>query len=397
MHYVVLSRKYRPQSLDEIVGQPIIVKSLKACLYNNKVPHSFLLYGIRGVGKTTIARIIAKYLSCKGSSSTNASISGTDFSQVSIRECSCQSCIAFNNNNHLDIIEIDAASRTGVDDIRDIIDACQYSPVLGKYKIFIIDEVHMLSKSAFNALLKTLEEPPAHVKFIFATTEINKIPETILSRCIALQLKPVPYDVLSNYLIEIATKEGCKLNTEASNIIAEESEGSVRDALSILEQAIMLVDDSKAILPDNILQMIGNTKAQFIDDLLNNIINGKTKESLVILENIKKQGGDSFNIFKQIQKLLYKYIRDTSCRDINNYKLSHLLYLWQILVKQTENIKNSIFPEYILNATVVMMAYTSSLPKLEELINNNNKEKSSTAFLNDVLKQFPGSNIKEIY
>ena len=126
-------------------------------------------------------------------------------------------------------------------------------------------------------------------------------------------------------------------------------------------------------------------------------MDGKTKESLIILENIKEQGGDSFNIFKQIQKLLYKYIRDTSCGDNNNYKLSHLLYLWQILVKQTENIKNSIFPEYILNATVVMMAYTSSIPKLEELINNNNKEKSSTAFLNDVLKQFPGSNIKEIY
>ena len=384
MHYIVLSRKYRPQSLDEIVGQPIIVKSLKSCLNNDKVPHAFLLYGIRGVGKTTIARIIAKCLSCKESV------------QISNPCGKCQSCTAFNNNSHLDILEIDAASRTGVDDIREIIDACQYSPVLGKYKIFIIDEVHMLSKSAFNALLKTLEEPPAHVKFIFATTEVNKIPETILSRCIALQLKPISNDVLSNYLVEIANKEECKLSIESANIISEAAEGSVRDALSILEQAIMLVDDSKEILQDNILQMIGNTNSQFISNLLNNIIQGKVKESLEILDNIKQQGGDSFNIFKQIQKLLYQYIKETVYDNNTNYKLSHLLYLWQILLKQTENMKNSVFPEYILNATVVMMAYTSSLPKLEELLNNN-QEKSNTEFLNEVLNQFPGSNMKEVY
>ncbi|MBR1944182.1 MAG: DNA polymerase III subunit gamma/tau [Alphaproteobacteria bacterium] len=386
MPYIVLSRKYRPTTLDEIVGQPIVVKSLKACLDNNKVPHAFLLYGIRGVGKTTIARIIAKCLSCKDSIPQS-------------NPCGkCQSCVEFDNNNHLDIIEIDAASRTGVDDIRDIIDACQYSPVLGKYKIFIIDEVHMLSKSAFNALLKTLEEPPAHVKFIFATTEINKIPETIASRCISLQLKSIPFDTLSKYLIDIANKEGCKLNIESANIISEESEGSVRDALSILEQAIMLANDSKEIISDDILQMIGSTKLQFINDLLDNIISGKVKESLTILENIKQQGGDSFNVFKQLQQLLYRAIKEVAYDNNTKYKLSHLLYLWQILVKQTENIKNSIFPEYILNATVVMMAYTSSLPKLEEIINNNTKkETSNRAFLDEVLKQFPGANITEVY
>ncbi len=386
MNYIVLSRKYRPKELNEIVGQPLLVKSLINCLDHDKVPHAFLLYGIRGVGKTTIARIIAKCLSCKSSI------------QQSNPCGKCQSCIAFNDNNHLDIIEIDAASRTGVDDIRDIIDACQYSPVLGRYKIFIIDEVHMLSKSAFNALLKTLEEPPAHVKFIFATTEITKIPETILSRCISFQLKPVSTEVLSNYLIEIVSKEGCNLNTESANIISEESEGSVRDALSILEQAIMLVDDNKEILPDNILQMIGKTKSQFISDLLDNIICGNVKESLNILENIKQQGGDSFNVFKQIQQSLYRIIKEVAYDNNTKYKLSHLLYLWQILVKQTENIKISVFPEYILNATIVMMAYTSSLPKLEELLNNNQKqEKSSRAFLDEVLKQFPGSNMTEVY
>ena len=386
MHYIVLSRKYRPQSLDEVVGQDIIVKSLRNCLDNNKVPHAFLLHGIRGVGKTTIARIIAKCLSCK------------DSVQLSNPCCKCQSCIAFNNNNHLDIIEIDAASRTGVDDIRDIIDACQYSPVLGKYKIFIIDEVHMLSKSAFNALLKTLEEPPAHVKFIFATTEANKIPETVLSRCISLQLKPISNDVLINYLIDIANKEGYKLSIDSANIISEEADGSLRDALSILEQAIMSLDDSKEILQDNILQMIGCTSLQFIEDLLNNIISGKVKESIDILWNITQKGGDSFNVFKQLQKTVYKCIIDTAHENNNAYNLSHLLYLWQILLKQTENIKNSMFPEYILNATVVMMAYTSNLPKLEDIIkNNNNKKQSSHEFLNEVLKQFPGSNMTEVY
>lgn len=385
MNYIVLSRKYRPKEINEIVGQPLVVKSLINCLNTNKVPHAFLLHGIRGVGKTTIARIIAKCLSCK-SSVQQSSPCGK-----------CQSCIAFNNNNHLDIIEIDAASRTGVDDIRDIIDACQYSPVLGRYKIFIIDEVHMLSKSAFNALLKTLEEPPTHVKFIFATTEITKIPETILSRCISFQLKPLSAEVLSKYLIEIANKEGCKLNIESANIISEEAEGSVRDALSILEQAIMLVDDNKEILVDSILQMIGNTKSQFISDLLDNIICGNVKEALNILENIKQQGGDYFNVFKQIQQSLYKIIKEVAYDNNNKYKLSHLLYLWQILVKQTENIKISVFPEYILNATVVMMAYTSSLPRLEELLNNNKQEKSSRAFLDEVLKQFPGSNMTEVY
>ncbi|MBQ9441201.1 MAG: DNA polymerase III subunit gamma/tau [Alphaproteobacteria bacterium] len=386
MHYIVLSRKYRPQSLDDVVGQDIIVNSLKNCLNNNKVPHAFLLNGIRGIGKTTIARIIAKCLSCK------------EPIKPYVPCCKCQSCIAFDNNNHLDIMEIDAASRTGVDDIRDIIDACQYSPVFGKYKIFIIDEVHMLSKSAFNALLKTLEEPPSHVKFIFATTEINKIPETILSRCISLQLKPISKEVLCNYLMDIANKEGCKLNIESANIISEESEGSVRDALSILEQAIMLIDDSNEISQDNILHMIGNTKSQFIEELLEYVICGNINDAINILDNITQQGGDSFNVCKQIQKTLYKYIIDTSRGYNTKYKLSHLLYLWQILLKQTENIKNSVFPEYILNATIVMMAYTSSIPKLEEILSNNKQQqKSSQEFLNEVLKQFPGSNMTEIY
>ena len=174
-HYVVLSRKYRPKVLDDLIGQDILARSLRSCLDTKKVPHAFLFHGIRGVGKTTTARILARCLCCTG-------VDGK--TDVTSSPCgTCRSCIAMDKDQHMDVMEFDAASRTGVDDIREVIDAAQYMPVLGRYKIFIIDEVHMLSKSAFNALLKTLEEPPAHVKFIFATTEIHKIPETILSRC----------------------------------------------------------------------------------------------------------------------------------------------------------------------------------------------------------------------
>ena len=244
-HYIVLSRKYRPKDLNDLIGQEVLAKSLRSCLNTKKVPHAFLFHGIRGVGKTTTARILARCLCCigpDGQTDITSSPCGT-----------CRSCVAMDKEQHLDIMEFDAASRTGVDDIREVIEATQYAPVLGRYKIFIIDEVHMLSKSAFNALLKTLEEPPAHVKFIFATTEVQKVPETVLSRCMTFRLHPVSSDALAEYLISIAQKEGFSLEKDAADLIAEESEGSVRDALSILEQSLMISAKTK-IIP----QMLGS-------------------------------------------------------------------------------------------------------------------------------------------
>lgn len=418
-HYVVLSRKYRPKSLDNMIGQDTLQKSLRNCLDMKKVPHAFLFHGIRGVGKTTTARILARCLSCIGSDGK------TD---ITSNPCGvCRSCVAMDKDQHMDIMEFDAASKTGIDDIREVIDASQYSPVLGRYKIFIIDEVHMLSKSAFNALLKTLEEPPAHVKFIFATTEINKIPETILSRCMTFHLTPVSREALSNYLVSVAEKEGFQLEKEAATIIAEESEGSVRDALSILEQGIMMVQDSKApINADIILNMLGGVQSGEISVLLELILASKTKEALEKSEELQKMGADPFVLFKNLQTALYKLITEKVAGKVKNYTLSNLLYLWQIFLKQGENLKNSSYPEYIFNAIVVILSHTAAFPnienlminsqnikpdttesqalktpltkKLENIINDevNIKRDTSKELINNILNKFPGSTATEI-
>lgn len=367
-HYIVLSRKYRPKDLNDLVGQDILEKSLRSCLDSKKVPHAFLFHGIRGVGKTTTARILARCLCCIGTDGN------TD---ITSSPCGiCRSCIAMNQEQHLDVMEFDAASRTGVDDIRDIIDATQYAPVLGRYKIFIIDEVHMLSKSAFNALLKTLEEPPAHVKFIFATTEVQKVPETILSRCMTFQLTPVSTIELSKHLIFIAQKEGFDLVPQAAELISEESEGSVRDALSILEQALMLSEGTKQVTQDTVLNMLGGASADEINELLKMILNARTKEALEKSEELFSKGADPFILFKSLQEILYKTITKKVNGQLDEYSLSNLLYLWQILLKQTENMKNALYPKYVLNAAIVILSHTASFSNIESLMINETETQS---------------------
>lgn len=367
-HYIVLSRKYRPKDLNDLVGQDILEKSLRSCLDSKKVPHAFLFHGIRGVGKTTTARILARCLCCIGTDGN------TD---ITSSPCGiCRSCIAMNQEQHLDVMEFDAASRTGVDDIRDIIDATQYAPVFGRYKIFIIDEVHMLSKSAFNALLKTLEEPPAHVKFIFATTEVQKAPETILSRCMTFQLTPVSTIELSKHLIFIAQKEGFDLVPQAAELISEESEGSVRDALSILEQALMLSEDTKQVTQDTVLNMLGGASADEINELLKMILNARTKEALEKSEELFSKGADPFILFKSLQEILYKTITKKVNGQLDGYSLSNLLYLWQILLKQTENMKNALYPKYVLNAAIVILSHTASFSNIESLMINETETQS---------------------
>lgn len=392
-HYIVLSRKYRPKTLDNMIGQDVLQKSLKNCLDSKKVPHAFLFHGIRGVGKTTTARILARCLSCIGNNGN------TD---ITSNPCGvCRSCVALDKDQHMDIMEFDAASKTGIDDIREVIDVTQYSPVLGRYKIFIIDEVHMLSKSAFNALLKTLEEPPAHVKFIFATTEINKIPETILSRCMTFHLNSVSKDALSDYLISITEKEGYNLEKEAAKIISEESEGSVRDALSILEQGIMMVQDSNAsINSDLVLNMLGGVRLEEIETLLNLILTGKTKEALSKSGELQKLGADPFVLFKNLQSALYKMITEKVSGKQITYTLSNLLYLWQIFLKQAENLKNASYPEHIFNAIVVILAHTASFPNIENLMikeeNEQFQETSSNTLKTDLSEKVGGILNKEI-
>src|SRR4051794_26604752 len=228
--YRVLARKYRPQSFDALIGQDAMVRTPGNAIRRDRLAHAFLLPGVRGVGKTSTARLIAKALNCVGPDGQGG---------PTINPCGvCEPCRAIAEGRHIDVIEMDAASHTGIDDIREIIDAVRYASVSARYKIYIIDEVHMLSKSAFNALLKTLEEPPEHVKFLFATTEVNKVPVTVLSRCQRFDLRRIPAEKLSAHFAEVSKAEGVEVETEALGMIARAAEGSARDGLSILDQAI---------------------------------------------------------------------------------------------------------------------------------------------------------------
>src|SRR6188508_808699 len=228
--YRVLARKYRPQTFAELIGQEPMVRTLANAIARERLAHAFLMTGVRGVGKTSTARLIAKALNCIGPDGNGG---------PTIDPCGvCEPCRAIAEGRHIDVIEMDAASHTGVDDVREIIDAVRYSSVSARYKVYIIDEVHMLSKNAFNALLKTLEEPPAHVKFLFATTEVNKVPITVLSRCQRFDLRRIPAELLSRHFGEVAKAEGVEIEPEALALIARAAEGSARDGLSILDQAI---------------------------------------------------------------------------------------------------------------------------------------------------------------
>ncbi|MFZ9395405.1 MAG: DNA polymerase III subunit gamma/tau, partial [Erythrobacter sp.] len=232
--YRVLARKYRPQTFSELIGQDAMVRTLANAIERDRLAHAFLMTGVRGVGKTSTARLIAKALNCIGPDGQGG---------PTIDPCGkCEPCVAIAEGRHIDVIEMDAASHTGVDDVREIIDAVRYAAVSARYKIYIIDEVHMLSRNAFNALLKTLEEPPPHVKFLFATTEVEKLPVTVLSRTQRFDLRRIPADLLQAHFAHVCAQEGVEAEAEALHIIANAAEGSVRDGLSILDQAIAHAD-----------------------------------------------------------------------------------------------------------------------------------------------------------
>jgi DNA polymerase-3 subunit gamma/tau len=297
----------------------------------------------------------------------------------------------------MDIMEFDAASRTGVDDIREIIDSSQYAPVFGRYKIYIIDEVHMLSKSAFNALLKNLEEPPQHVKFIFATTEIHKIPETILSRCMIFQLKPVSHNSLAEYLNLISGREGYILEKGASEVIAEEAGGSVRDSLSILEQTMMLSSDDKRITAEIVISILGGATNQEIEGVLHSILSANTKEALSKTEELLAGGADPCVIYKGIQNCLYKMITESVRGEGTSqahHSIQNLLYIWQILLKQMENIQNAIYPDHVLNATVVILSITASFKQIGDLVIKD--QSPSNKVMDKIINKFDNIQITEI-
>src|SRR6187549_2631502 len=269
-HYRVLARKYRPQTFAELIGQDAMVKTLGNAIERGRIAHAFLLTGVRGVGKTSTARLVAKALNCIGPDGQGG---------PTIDPCGvCEPCRAIAEGRHIDVIEMDAASHTGVDDVREIIEAVRYSAVSARYKIYIIDEVHMLSKNAFNALLKTLEEPPAHVKFLFATTEVNKVPITVLSRCQRFDLRRIPAELLGEHFGHVAEAEGVEVEPEALALIARAAEGSARDGLSILDQAI--AHGAGAVTADQVRAMLGLSDRGAVRNLLGLLLSGDAQGTL---------------------------------------------------------------------------------------------------------------------
>ncbi len=377
---IVLSLKYRPKNFDEIIGQETMVISLKSALRKNKIHNAYILTGIRGVGKTTTARVIAKAINCNKHFEHGA----TDTSDT---YCCCDE---ISSSSHIDVLEMDAASKTGVDDIRDLLESSKYHPSVAKYKVFIIDEAHMLSKQAFNALLKTLEEPPQHLKFILATTEIKKIPITILSRCHRFDLKRIGIDQMTKFLNKISKQENIKIDTPTLQLISKSSEGSVRDALSILDQANIMNNSEQQIVSEDVRKMLGLADKEQILNLLEKIILGDDNSSIKILEDIFNYGSDPKLILESLLEQVYLISREQSIgnissdisiaeQDISKIKelaskidLTFSSILWHYLIKGFEDLK--LFPDnYIaIQMLTIRLCRLKSMPDPQKIINDEN-------------------------
>src|SRR5574338_428600 len=294
--YRVLARKYRPQTFGELVGQEALVQTLTNAIETGRIAHAVILTGVRGIGKTTTARIIARALNCVGPDGKGG---------PTAHPCGvCVNCRAIADDRHVDVIEMDAASRTGVDDMRELIEGVRYKPVSARYKVYIIDEVHMLSKSAFNALLKTLEEPPEHVKFLFATTEVNKVPVTVLSRCQRFDLRRIPAEKLAAHFTEVSAAEGVEIEPEAIGMIARAAEGSARDGLSILDQAI--AHGGGAVTAGQVRDMLGLADRGRIRRLLQVVLSGDAAGALAELDEAHALGIDPTKLLRGLMESLHE-------------------------------------------------------------------------------------------
>jgi len=298
--YRVLARKYRPQTFSELIGQEPMVKTLANAIERDRLAHAFLMTGVRGVGKTSTARLIAKALNCVGPDGKGG---------PTIDPCGvCEPCVAIAEGRHIDVIEMDAASHTGVDDVREIIEAVRYSAVSARYKIYIIDEVHMLSRNAFNALLKTLEEPPAHVKFLFATTEVDKLPVTVLSRCQRFDLRRIPSPMLQQHFASICRQENVEAEDEALHMIAAAAEGSVRDGLSILDQAIAHadIDSGGKVTAERVRDMLGMADKSALRRLFASLLEGEPKALLDEVERQYAFGVEPLALVRSLMELIHR-------------------------------------------------------------------------------------------
>lgn len=380
--YVVLARKYRPQVFEDLLGQDALVQTLTNAIKNNRLHHAYILTGIRGVGKTTTARLIARALNCTG-------LDGK--SGPSIHPCGvCENCKAIAAGRHIDVMELDAASRTGVDDMRELLDGVRYKPTNARYKVYIIDEVHMLSKGAFNALLKTLEEPPAHVKFIFATTEIRKVPVTILSRCQRFDLQRLDISTLLKLFHKILAAEQIEADEEALQIVARAADGSARDGLSLLDQAIVLGDGK--IKTESVIEMIGLADRSQTLDLFEKLLEGDMPAVLKNLQIQYQNGANPLSILQDLiniahllakAKIIPAFIDNDTlsendramCQKYSaSLSIAVLSRMWQMMIKGIGELQQSSRPLDALEMILIRIAYSAGMPTPVELLNEVKKK-----------------------
>ncbi|HAQ33984.1 MAG: DNA polymerase III subunit gamma/tau [Maricaulis sp.] len=373
--YTVLARKYRPSRFEDLIGQEAMVKTLTNAFASGRIAHAYMLTGVRGVGKTTTARLIARALNYKTSDVDKPSI---------VLDPPGEHCAAIQKSAHVDILEMDAASRTGVGDIREILEGVRYAPVSARYKVYVIDEVHMLSTSAFNALLKTLEEPPPHVKFIFATTEIRKVPVTVLSRCQRFDLKRVDRDELAAHLKGIAGKEGATIEGDALALIARAAEGSVRDALSLLDQAIVQGSDSAApVTALQVRDMLGLADRARVLDLLEAALSGDHAKALAEIADLYDAGADPAVVTRDCLDFVHAITRvkvvgegadlaeakETVARlagIAEGLSLAQLTRLFKILLTGLDDVRQAPEPLSAAEMTLLRLSSAASLPSPED-------------------------------
>jgi len=389
----ILALKYRPKNFKELIGQNIMVQTITNSVKLDRLPNAYLLTGIRGVGKTTTARLIAKAINCKKDFIKDEKCSSNEY---------CH-CTEITNSKHLDVLEMDAASRTGIDDVRELIESSKYNPTSAKYKVFIIDEVHMLSKQAFNGLLKTLEEPPPHLKFIFATTEVKKIPVTIISRCQRFDLHRVPIIVLFKYLKKISKIENGKITDNGLKLIAKAAEGSVRDSLSLLDRAFVSQHiTEKEIDEIFVRKMLGIADRSKILELLQFVLQGDQKKSIEKIGEMINEGIEPVNFLNDLLEILYFIQRK---KNLGNFESdlsaseselqiidqiskdtssSTIILFWQFILKGLEELFVISNPILSLEMLIIKLIHLRDMPSYEEAINTLNKNNLNEVENNNV-------------
>ena len=402
-NYKILALKYRPQNFKDLIGQEVLSKTITNAIKIGKTPNAYLLTGIRGVGKTTTARLIAKALNCENNVSQKNNCDSNN---------SCNSCKEITNSNHIDVLEIDAASKTGIDDVRELIENSKYSPTNAKFKIFIIDEVHMLSKQAFNGLLKTLEEPPPSLKFILATTEVQKIPITILSRCQRFDLKRVSMNEIFKHLDAISKKENGNISTNALKIISQVSEGSVRDGISLLDRAITYqnVNSKNKIDDHDIRNMLGLADKSQVINILKEVFEGNSNNAINILKELFANGIEAKYFLNDVLEILSLINRKLSLGSIENDKIlpeeeinlinkisegisiDDIGLFWQFTIKTIDDLKIVNDDEISLEMYVMQLLHLkrikpSSIEKLEEGTARPNESKKEISKNEEGLKE----------